>query len=144
MIMYKYDLAHELKQLSDGPFDRFKPDSGTPWETTYVLGESQLLVNVYGSMTYNYIVNTNKVYTIRIDNQHGYIILRVPGEYDDYRLQHHHNFIDKMYTEEEYFQQSLVSDFTMSYNEHIEVLKFLRMIKKAHPEIYNGHSWPSL
>lgn len=140
-------LTDVLKMLYEGGFEKFKIEklTTTPFSLQYKLGESVLRVSIYGGIMFEH-VNRNAIdYCLRIDNQHGYVALRLLDDDEEHmEMINYAHFDDKMYTEEEYFQLSLVKDLKLSYNEHIELLKYLRMVKLAHPKIYDGKSWPSL
>lgn len=138
-------LMDVLKMLSEGGFEKFKLCKKTPFGRRYSLGEHKLWVSEYGGFTFEYMVHNVIDYSMRVDNQNGYVTIRVVDETGEHmEIFDFHYFDDKMYTEEEYFQSSLVKNITLSYTEHLELLKYVRMLKLAHPDIYNGESWPSL
>ena len=138
-------LMDVLKMLYEGGFSKFKLRDMTPFSRVYAFDGHILMVSEYGGFTFEYNVRNVIDYALRVDNTHGYVTLRMVDDAGEHmEMIEFHYFVDKMYTEEEYFQLSLVKELTLSYTEHLELLKYVRMVKLAHPNIYNGKSWPSL
>lgn len=138
-------LMDVLKMLYEGGFEKFHLRDMSPFSRIYSFGVHSLMVSEYGGFTFEHNVRNVIDYSLRVDNSNGYVTMRmVDDEGSHMEMIDFHMFEDKMYTEEEYFQLSLVKELTLSYTEHLELLKYVRMVKLAHPYIYDGKNWPSL
>lgn len=135
-----------LKYLNFYRTCSFKLYHKSPWMTTYKFNDSLLQVSVHGSFTYQHIIKGTVEYALRIDCQHSYVTLRVPSNDDPDHMEvvAFFYFDDKMYTEEEYFQESLVKDLPMEYDVFVDLLKYVRMVKVDNRDIFTKNNWPSL